>query len=148
MRFLGLYIKVSSNGLSVDAYDIFIQWTKKWREYLTLLLGINKPLPPPPRIHNLPFLMWLYYVLFLTSPHRGGAWSSRGCWLAFSNHSHSICQCSHLSNFAVLMDLSSDEVRGSKLNFTILIKDLGNIKINSNMFLVLQFVLAWIKIRD
>lgn len=28
MRFLGLYIKVSSNGLSVDAYDLFIQWTK------------------------------------------------------------------------------------------------------------------------
>ncbi|KAJ7390600.1 hypothetical protein OS493_023989 [Desmophyllum pertusum] len=47
---------------------------------------------------------------YTLNPHRGGAWSSRGCWLAFSNHSHSICQCSHLSNFAVLMDLSSDEV--------------------------------------
>lgn len=28
MRFLGLYIKVSSNGLSGDAYDRFLQWTK------------------------------------------------------------------------------------------------------------------------
>ncbi|XP_022793143.1 uncharacterized protein LOC111332124 isoform X2 [Stylophora pistillata] len=47
---------------------------------------------------------------YALSPHRGGAWSSRGCWLAYNNHTHSICQCSHLSNFAVLMDLSSDEV--------------------------------------
>ncbi|XP_068751351.1 uncharacterized protein [Montipora capricornis] len=46
---------------------------------------------------------------YTLNPHRGGAWSTRGCWLAFSNSSHSICQCSHLSNFAVLMDLSSGE---------------------------------------
>ncbi|XP_044183540.1 uncharacterized protein LOC114975600 isoform X2 [Acropora millepora] len=46
---------------------------------------------------------------YTLNPHKGGAWSTRGCWLAFSNQSHSICQCSHLSNFAVLMDLSSDE---------------------------------------
>jgi len=49
---------------------------------------------------------------YTLNPHRGGAWSTRGCWLAFNNQSHSICQCSHLShlsNFAVLMDLSSDQ---------------------------------------
>lgn len=50
-------------------------------------------------------MFWDYTL----NPHKGGAWSTRGCWLAFSNQSHSICQCSHLSNFAVLMDLSSDE---------------------------------------
>lgn len=111
------------NGFSTDMpFQI-----QSMTEYLSLFLRINQPPPTPPRTHNLPFLMRLYYVRFLTSPHRGGAWSSRGCWLAFSNHSHSICQCSHLSNFAVLMDLSSDEVRGSKLNFSILIKVFGNI---------------------
>ena len=57
------------------------------------------------------FLSNFIYAFFVASPHKGGAWSTRGCWLAFSNRSHSICQCSHLSNFAVLMDLSSDEVR-------------------------------------
>ncbi|XP_071800178.1 latrophilin-like protein LAT-2 [Asterias amurensis] len=36
----------------------------------------------------------------------GGAWSDAGCRLVSSNQSHSVCACSHLTNFAILMDVS------------------------------------------
>ncbi|XP_052382088.1 adhesion G protein-coupled receptor E5-like [Oncorhynchus keta] len=35
----------------------------------------------------------------------GGAWSSRGCTKVTSNATHTVCSCSHLSSFAVLMAL-------------------------------------------
>ncbi|XP_064815286.1 adhesion G protein-coupled receptor E1-like isoform X2 [Oncorhynchus masou masou] len=35
----------------------------------------------------------------------GGAWSSRGCTKVTSNSTHTVCSCSHLSSFAVLMAL-------------------------------------------
>uniref|UniRef100_U3J9Z3 Cadherin EGF LAG seven-pass G-type receptor 1 n=1 Tax=Anas platyrhynchos platyrhynchos TaxID=8840 RepID=U3J9Z3_ANAPP len=38
-----------------------------------------------------------------------GAWSSRGCELFSRNQSHIACQCSHLTSFAVLMDISKRE---------------------------------------
>ncbi|XP_067298472.1 adhesion G protein-coupled receptor E5-like [Pseudorasbora parva] len=34
-----------------------------------------------------------------------GAWSGRGCKRAWSNSTHTVCSCSHLSSFAVLMAL-------------------------------------------
>ncbi len=33
------------------------------------------------------------------------AWSGRGCEKAESNSTHTVCSCSHLSSFAVLMAL-------------------------------------------
>ncbi|XP_056307479.1 cadherin EGF LAG seven-pass G-type receptor 1 isoform X2 [Danio aesculapii] len=39
----------------------------------------------------------------------GGAWSSKGCELVFRNSTHISCQCSHMSSFAVLMDISKRE---------------------------------------
>ncbi|XP_063053636.1 cadherin EGF LAG seven-pass G-type receptor 1 [Engraulis encrasicolus] len=39
----------------------------------------------------------------------GGAWSAKGCELVFRNNSYISCQCSHLSSFAVLMDISKRE---------------------------------------
>ncbi|KAM9492129.1 adhesion G protein-coupled receptor E5-like isoform 3-T3 [Salvelinus alpinus] len=35
----------------------------------------------------------------------GGAWSRRGCTKVTSNATHTVCSCSHLSSFAVLMAL-------------------------------------------
>ncbi|CAL8287861.1 unnamed protein product [Boreogadus saida] len=35
----------------------------------------------------------------------GGAWSTRGCTQVSSNASHTVCSCTHLSSFAVLMAL-------------------------------------------
>eukprot|EP00095_Tigriopus_kingsejongensis_P002253 maker-scaffold478_size161223-snap-gene-0.24 protein:Tk02253 transcript:maker-scaffold478_size161223-snap-gene-0.24-mRNA-1 annotation:"GM21049" len=35
-------------------------------------------------------------------------WSSRGCQLLQTNHSHSICSCDHLSSFALVDDLDHD----------------------------------------
>ncbi|XP_026215826.1 LOW QUALITY PROTEIN: CD97 antigen [Anabas testudineus] len=34
-----------------------------------------------------------------------GAWSTDGCYLKYSNASHTVCSCNHLSSFAVLMAL-------------------------------------------
>lgn len=39
----------------------------------------------------------------------GGAWSSKGCELVFRNSTHISCQCSHMSSFAILMDISKRE---------------------------------------
>ncbi|KAG5830381.1 hypothetical protein ANANG_G00309980 [Anguilla anguilla] len=38
-----------------------------------------------------------------------GGWSSRGCALASRNATHVSCRCSHLTSFAVLMDVSRRE---------------------------------------
>ena len=35
------------------------------------------------------------------------SWSEEGCRVSGGNHTHVRCQCSHLTNFAVLMDLHS-----------------------------------------
>ncbi|KAG8195466.1 hypothetical protein JTE90_002638 [Oedothorax gibbosus] len=37
-------------------------------------------------------------------------WSQDGCWLKRSNKTHATCQCDHLRNFAVLMELKSTQV--------------------------------------
>ncbi|XP_047388123.1 adhesion G protein-coupled receptor E4-like isoform X2 [Sciurus carolinensis] len=39
----------------------------------------------------------------------GGSWSTEGCFHVSSNDSHTTCQCSHLSSFAVLMALTPKE---------------------------------------
>uniref|UniRef100_A0A8C0H696 Cadherin EGF LAG seven-pass G-type receptor 2 n=1 Tax=Chelonoidis abingdonii TaxID=106734 RepID=A0A8C0H696_CHEAB len=42
-------------------------------------------------------------------PGGAGGWSARGCELVFRNQSHVSCQCSHMTSFAVLMDISRRE---------------------------------------
>ncbi|XP_022097099.1 adhesion G protein-coupled receptor L2-like isoform X2 [Acanthaster planci] len=37
---------------------------------------------------------------------KSGAWSNNGCRLVSSNLTHSICACNHLTNFAILMDVT------------------------------------------
>ncbi|UYV64579.1 hypothetical protein LAZ67_3001240 [Cordylochernes scorpioides] len=34
------------------------------------------------------------------------SWSGQGCWVQDSNRTHTVCACDHLTNFAVLMDIS------------------------------------------
>jgi len=31
-------------------------------------------------------------------------WDDKGCWVASSNRTHTVCQCNHLTGFANLMD--------------------------------------------
>ena len=38
-------------------------------------------------------------------------WSSKGCKVAKSNLTHVVCHCSHLTNFAVLMDVYNNQAR-------------------------------------
>ena len=35
----------------------------------------------------------------------GGFWSSDGCKVKSTNKSHTVCQCNHLTHFAILMDV-------------------------------------------
>lgn len=39
-----------------------------------------------------------------------GDWSTAGCETVSSNRTHTICRCNHLTNFAVLMDLTNNLV--------------------------------------
>ncbi|XP_045157871.2 adhesion G protein-coupled receptor L4-like isoform X2 [Mercenaria mercenaria] len=39
-----------------------------------------------------------------------GAWSQKGCSLKKYNESHTTCQCNHLTNFAILMDIHSTKL--------------------------------------
>jgi hypothetical protein len=44
--------------------------------------------------------LWLHILLYFCS-----AWSDEGCRVELTNHTHTICQCDHLTNFAILMDV-------------------------------------------
>lgn len=41
---------------------------------------------------------------FSKNPNFGGSWSGRGCTVASSNSTYTICSCDHLTNFAILMN--------------------------------------------
>ncbi|KAL7826792.1 hypothetical protein AOLI_G00320010 [Acnodon oligacanthus] len=43
--------------------------------------------------------------VFWDSSLNGGAWSTKGCFVVSSNANHTVCSCTHLSSFAVLMAL-------------------------------------------
>lgn len=47
--------------------------------------------------------------VFWKSTEEGGHWSREGCTLAQVNESHTTCKCTHLSSFAVLMAVTSQE---------------------------------------
>ncbi|XP_048869712.1 adhesion G protein-coupled receptor E1-like [Brienomyrus brachyistius] len=49
--------------------------------------------------------------VYWDSGSSGGAWSPQGCVMVDSNSTHTICSCSHLSSFAVLMALY--EIKGT-----------------------------------
>lgn len=34
-------------------------------------------------------------------------WSEEGCSVIYTNQTHTLCQCNHLTNFAILMDLKN-----------------------------------------
>ena len=34
-----------------------------------------------------------------------GQWSEQGCHVESTNTTHTVCQCNHLTNFAILMDV-------------------------------------------
>ena len=52
---------------------------------------------------------------------RFGAWSNKGCKLAYSNKSHSVCHCYHLTNFAILTRFSSQKIpKEHELAFSII----------------------------
>ncbi|XP_013416248.1 adhesion G protein-coupled receptor L3 isoform X2 [Lingula anatina] len=44
------------------------------------------------------------------SSDENGAWSGRGCSVVTSNDTHTQCECNHLTNFAVLMDVVGTEL--------------------------------------
>lgn len=50
------------------------------------------------------------YVFILIFCREVGDWSQEGCSLKEVNSTHVTCQCDHLTNFAVLMDVSGVEV--------------------------------------
>ncbi|KAK1785560.1 hypothetical protein P4O66_018920, partial [Electrophorus voltai] len=47
--------------------------------------------------------------VFWDSNLDGGAWSSSGCTVVKSSNNHTVCSCTHLSSFAVLMALYEQE---------------------------------------
>lgn len=44
----------------------------------------------------------LLYTRYLISH---SAWSDEGCQIQKTNETHTVCECNHLTNFAVLMDV-------------------------------------------
>ena len=40
----------------------------------------------------------------------GGEWSQEGCHVVLSDEEKTVCQCDHLTNFAILMDVSGTKV--------------------------------------
>uniref|UniRef100_A0A5F9DW24 Adhesion G protein-coupled receptor E4P n=1 Tax=Oryctolagus cuniculus TaxID=9986 RepID=A0A5F9DW24_RABIT len=50
-----------------------------------------------------------YFCVYWEGSEEGGSWSMEGCSHVYSNESCTICKCSHLSSFAVLMALTPKE---------------------------------------
>ncbi|GFS09433.1 adhesion G protein-coupled receptor L3 [Elysia marginata] len=46
----------------------------------------------------------------IDTPGLSGHWSQEGCRLVYGNRSHTECECDHLTNFAVLMDITGVEL--------------------------------------
>ncbi|XP_014677727.1 PREDICTED: latrophilin-3-like [Priapulus caudatus] len=44
-----------------------------------------------------------------------GQWSDFGCVVASSNATHTVCSCNHLTNFAVLMDITGIEISAANV---------------------------------
>uniref|UniRef100_A0A452QRN5 Adhesion G-protein coupled receptor D1 n=1 Tax=Ursus americanus TaxID=9643 RepID=A0A452QRN5_URSAM len=56
------------------------------------------------------------YCAFLDFSSGEGVWSNQGCVLAEGNLSYSVCRCTHLTNFAILMQVVPMELtRGHKV---------------------------------
>ena len=56
--------------------------------------------------------MRVLIISFLSSRFNG-AWSSEGCTLVEDSTETSTCDCNHLTNFAVLMEVGETEVHSS-----------------------------------
>ncbi|XP_058515750.1 adhesion G protein-coupled receptor E3 [Ochotona princeps] len=52
---------------------------------------------------------WMYFCVYWAASAEGGSWSTDGCSHVYSNETHTVCSCSHLSSFAVLMALTPKE---------------------------------------
>lgn len=50
-----------------------------------------------------------YFCVYWAVSAEGGSWSTEGCSHVYSNETHTVCGCSHLSSFAVLMALTPKE---------------------------------------
>ncbi|GBO21668.1 hypothetical protein AVEN_181816-1, partial [Araneus ventricosus] len=37
------------------------------------------------------------------------SWSTEGCWLKYTNQSHTVCQCNHLTNLAIIMHVTETQ---------------------------------------
>lgn len=37
--------------------------------------------------------------------NNGEHWSVEGCWVAYSDENYTVCSCSHLSTFALIMQI-------------------------------------------
>lgn len=33
-------------------------------------------------------------------------WSTKGCWISFAHENYTVCSCSHLSTFALIMQIA------------------------------------------
>ncbi|XP_065729895.1 adhesion G protein-coupled receptor E3 [Phocoena phocoena] len=49
------------------------------------------------------------FCVYWKGTKEGGHWSTEGCFLIQANKTHSICNCTHLSSFAVLMAFDTQE---------------------------------------
>lgn len=41
-------------------------------------------------------------------------WSTKGCWISFAHENYTVCSCSHLSTFALIMQIAEVRDAGPK----------------------------------
>lgn len=52
------------------------------------------------------FVVYVVVILHILKFFYSG-WSEEGCSVVYSNQTHTLCKCNHLTNFAILMDLKN-----------------------------------------
>ncbi|XP_028375478.2 adhesion G protein-coupled receptor E3 [Phyllostomus discolor] len=114
------FISYSSLGNIINA-TFFGEMTEKDQVYLnshivSVATGPKRSISPSKavilsfrHIKKMKHLSQNVMCVFWKSTEEGGHWSREGCTLAQVNKSHTTCNCTHLSSFAVLMAITSQE---------------------------------------
>uniref|UniRef100_A0A3P8NK54 Adhesion G protein-coupled receptor E8 n=1 Tax=Astatotilapia calliptera TaxID=8154 RepID=A0A3P8NK54_ASTCA len=99
------------NGMESLLSHQYFQTEKKTdmcSDVITAIIPVNNTNLTEPvnfTIYHRKVQLCVYWKTTETVEGKSMSWSEEGCWVAFSNENYTICSCSHLSTFALIMQI-------------------------------------------